>query len=142
MNKKRLTLLADYLENKVDPSEFDMTSLDKDALYYATRIPELREAGLRYRANDNASGAKGPWYNKSQDGGELLVAEQFFGLNEYEAQYLFAANEYDEYGHAHKSIWPTNKNGGTSREKEPPHYTAARIRAFVAGYGKAERKAG
>jgi len=133
-NKKLLEMLASYLDTKVTPDNFDMCNYAKDALYYATRIPEFKRMGFIYASNDNAEpqlkGVATAFYKGKSD---LEAAALFFDISNIEAQHLFAAFEYDENGYSHKSMFACDgaSNGGYARNKETPAWAAARIRTFV-----------
>lgn len=129
-----MEMLAAYLDTKVTRDNFDMCNYSKDALYYATRIPEFKRMGFIYASNDNAEpqlkGVATAFYKGKSD---LEAAALFFDITTIEAQHLFSAHEYDENGYSHKSMFACDgaRDNGYARDKEPPAWAAARIRTFV-----------
>ena len=84
MNKKRLLMLARHLDKVLD-SRFDMNTWSCRtkgcALYHASKIPELRKAGL------TMSGGW-PKMRKSRNLG-LCAACELFGISYKQSHFLF-----------------------------------------------------
>lgn len=129
-NKKLLIKLAEYIET-VPHSEFDMTKLDKDAMYYAAHLPEFKRAGLKYYTENGTPVVeyKGARYEEAM--------QKFFEIEAKEADYLFSHMEYDEEGRMRPSIFAPDPDRRRSREfkytrdGETPAWAAERIRAFA-----------
>lgn len=128
-----LEMLADYLEKKVSEFDFNMSNTQKDALYYATRIPAFKRAGFILAHNDNDPRRKGESLPSYKGEFEIAAAMKFFDLDVHEAQHLFGAYEQDPWGYSEPSIFHENDpdHPKSSRVKEPPQWCAQRLRVYA-----------
>lgn len=124
-----LLMLADFLD-KVSPYDFNMSNTNKDALYYATRIPAFKRAGFILAENDNEPQRKGEQLPSYKGKYEIEAAMKFFDLDIYEALHLFGEEEKDPFGNMGQTIF---EHAATpySRSAEPPGYCAARLRVYA-----------
>ena len=129
VNKKFLLLLADKLDT-IEPRDFCTTDFKKDALYYATLMPEFKRQGFIFADNDNEPGQFMPFY-EGQFG--LDAAMLFFNIDVFAAQHLFYEFETDKYGHSQKSIFESTRYAGNYRDQETPAWVAQRIRVWLNG---------
>lgn len=133
-NKKLLLLLADKLDSLPANAEYNMMNHAHDALFWASSLREFKEAGFLYAANDSKEpGLHKVWFKKHSD---VEAAAKFFDIEILHAQHLFGAHEMDPFGYMSKSLFAVDgaREGGYGRDKEPPAFTAARIKAFVREY--------
>jgi hypothetical protein len=145
-NKHILLKLADKLET-LDRSQFDMSQLNKDALYYLTTIPEAKKAGFAFIAGDEDDpGVRRVWRKGKR---ELDAVIEFFGIDIHAALHLFDQYEHDVNGYQHDSPFFCDKpqedfemerknkrfhRPSRTRAYEPPMWTAGRLRDYANGY--------